>query len=55
MGMLTLLQDDLDKAAGFITYNGQAFDLPLLENRYVVALKKRMSLSSSPNLDLLHF
>jgi len=54
MGMLTLLQDDLDKAAGFVTYNGQAFDLPLLENRYVVALKKRMSLSSSPNLDLLH-
>jgi hypothetical protein len=54
MGMLTLLQDDLEKAAGFVTYNGQAFDLPLLENRYVVALKKRLSLVASPNLDLLH-
>jgi uncharacterized protein YprB with RNaseH-like and TPR domain len=54
MGMLTLLQDDLEKAAGFVTYNGQAFDLPLLENRYVISLKKRLSLVASPNLDLLH-
>jgi uncharacterized protein YprB with RNaseH-like and TPR domain len=54
MSMLSLLQEDLEKATGFVTYNGQAFDLPLLENRYVVALKRRMSLVSGPNLDLLH-
>ena len=54
MGMLDLLHEDLQRAAGYVTYNGQAFDLPLLENRYVVALKRRLSLVSSPNLDLLH-
>ena len=54
MGMLSLLQEDLDWAAGYVTYNGQAFDLPLLENRYVLSLKRKMSLVSAPNLDLLH-
>jgi len=54
MGMLVLLQEELEKAAGFVTYNGQAFDLPLLENRYVVALRRRIPLVSGPNLDLLH-
>lgn len=54
MGMLDLLQEDIDKASGFVTYNGQAFDLPLLENRYIIALKRRIPLLSSPNLDLLH-
>ena len=31
MGMLDLLQEDLQRAAGYVTYNGQAFDLPVME------------------------
>ncbi len=54
MSMLDLLKGDIEKTSGFVTYNGQAFDLPLLENRYIIALKERMSLLSSPGLDLLH-
>jgi len=54
MGMLELLQGDIEKSAGFVTYNGQAFDLPILENRYIIALKRQIPLLSNPNLDLLH-
>jgi uncharacterized protein YprB with RNaseH-like and TPR domain len=54
MGMLDLLQGDIEKSAGFVTYNGQAFDLPILENRYIIALRRQVPLLSSPNLDLLH-
>jgi uncharacterized protein YprB with RNaseH-like and TPR domain len=54
MGMLDLLQSDIEKSAGFVTYNGQAFDLPILENRYIIALRRQIPLLSSPNLDLLH-
>jgi uncharacterized protein YprB with RNaseH-like and TPR domain len=53
-GMLDLLQSDLESASGFVTYNGAAFDLPLLESRYTIALRRRLSLLSSPHLDLLH-
>jgi uncharacterized protein YprB with RNaseH-like and TPR domain len=54
MGMLDILQGDIEKSAGFVTYNGQAFDLPILENRYIIALRRHVPLLSSPNLDLLH-
>jgi uncharacterized protein YprB with RNaseH-like and TPR domain len=54
MGMLHALQEDIEKASGFVTYNGQAFDLPILENRYIIALREHVPLISSPNLDLLH-
>ncbi len=54
MGMLDLLLGDIEKSAGFVTYNGQAFDLPILENRYIIALRQQIPLLSSPNLDLLH-
>ncbi|MCK5646791.1 MAG: ribonuclease H-like domain-containing protein [Anaerolineales bacterium] len=53
-GMLDLLQNDLESASGFVTYNGAAFDLPLLESRYTIALRRRLSLTPSPHLDLLH-
>lgn len=53
-GMLDLLQSDLESASGFVTYNGAAFDLPLLESRYTIALRRRLSLMPSPHLDLLH-
>ena len=51
--MLTALQEDLEDAAGFVTFNGRIFDLPLLEMRYGIGLRKRWSLSAWPHLDLL--
>lgn len=51
--MLAALREDLKESVGFVTFNGQVFDLPLLEARYVVGLKERLSLGSCANLDLL--
>lgn len=53
-GMLHALQGDIEVAAGFVSYNGRAFDLPLLEMRYMLGLRRHWSLSSWPQLDLLH-
>lgn len=53
-GMLELLQEDLESASGFVTYNGRSFDLPILESRYTIALRRKLVLASSPHLDLLH-
>jgi uncharacterized protein YprB with RNaseH-like and TPR domain len=51
--MLEALQQDLEEASGFVTFNGRAFDIPLLEMRYVVGLQRQWSLSSVPHFDLL--
>ncbi|UCF60454.1 MAG: ribonuclease H-like domain-containing protein [Anaerolineaceae bacterium] len=53
-GMLTALQGDLESAEGFVSYNGRAFDLPLLEMRYMLGLRHQWSLSTWPQFDLLH-
>ncbi|MEW6567523.1 MAG: ribonuclease H-like domain-containing protein [Chloroflexota bacterium] len=53
-GMLQALQQDLEAVAGFVTFNGQAFDLPLLEMRYLLGLRRHWSLTQWPHLDLLH-
>jgi uncharacterized protein len=52
--MLHALLEDLDRASGLVTFNGQAFDLPLLEARYVIGLRQRRRLLAAPHLDLLH-
>jgi uncharacterized protein YprB with RNaseH-like and TPR domain len=52
--MLHALLEDLDLASGLVTFNGQAFDLPLLESRYVIGLRQRRGLLAAPHLDLLH-
>lgn len=52
--MLEALRDDLGPAAGFVSFNGRAFDLPLLENRYTIALRDRWRLTRFPQLDLLY-
>ncbi len=51
--MLEALQSDLDEAGGFVTFNGRAFDLPLLEMRYRIGLRRDRPLSRLPHLDLL--
>lgn len=53
-GMLSALQGDLESAEGFVSYNGRAFDLPLLEMRYMLRLRHHWSLSTWPQFDLLH-
>lgn len=51
--MLTVLQESLGAAGGFVSYNGRAFDLPLLEMRYMLSLRSRVKLVDQPHLDLL--
>jgi uncharacterized protein YprB with RNaseH-like and TPR domain len=51
--LLYALQEDLESARGFVTFNGKAFDVPLIEMRYVIGLKRQWSLSSWPHFDLL--
>jgi uncharacterized protein YprB with RNaseH-like and TPR domain len=53
-GLLHALQADLELAAGFVSFNGRSFDLPLLELRYMMGLRRRWMLNSIPHLDLLH-
>jgi uncharacterized protein YprB with RNaseH-like and TPR domain len=53
-GMLSALQDDLEAIKGFVTFNGQTFDVPLLEMRYRVGLRQDWPLTGWPQLDLLH-
>ncbi|MCP4426870.1 MAG: hypothetical protein GY803_20470, partial [Chloroflexi bacterium] len=50
--MLTLLDDLLADKTGLVTFNGRTFDIPLLDNRY---LMNRMlsDLRERPHLDLL--
>lgn len=50
---LFALQEDLEAACGFVTFNGRAFDIPLLEMRYVIGLQRQWELSSLPHFDLL--
>jgi uncharacterized protein YprB with RNaseH-like and TPR domain len=51
--MLLALQEDLEPVGGFVTFNGQRFDMPLLEMRYVSGLRRRWRLTDLPQLDLL--
>jgi hypothetical protein len=53
-GMLHALQEDLEAAGGFVTFNGRAFDIPLLETRYQIGLRRRWRLSALPHFDLLY-
>jgi len=50
---LEALEEDLSDARLLITYNGKAFDLPLLETRFRMT-RRRSFLSTIPHLDLLH-
>jgi tetratricopeptide (TPR) repeat protein len=53
-GMLHALLEDLEPASGFVTFNGRAFDIPLLEMRYQLGLRRRWRLGAFPQLDLLY-
>ena len=51
--MLHWLGEQLDCADGFISFNGRAFDVPLIEMRYLMSLRERLALTTWPHLDLL--
>lgn len=51
--LLALLAERLPADAALVTFNGRAFDVPLLASRYVLA-RERSPVDALPNLDLLH-
>lgn len=51
--MLLGLQDSLTGAQALVTFNGKAFDIPLLQSRFVLA-RQRWPLAGAVHLDLLH-
>ncbi|HWI52350.1 MAG TPA: ribonuclease H-like domain-containing protein [Symbiobacteriaceae bacterium] len=51
--MLEALAADLAKFDLLVSFNGKAFDWPLMETRYRLA-RRRVPLSGAPHLDLLH-
>ena len=52
--MLLALQESLGRGAAFVTFNGRAFDLPLLDMRYQIAVRQAAGLTGWPHLDLLY-
>jgi hypothetical protein len=50
--MLALLRERIATASVLVTYNGKAFDMPLLAGRYV--MNHLPALPARPHLDLLH-
>ncbi|HSM58500.1 MAG TPA: ribonuclease H-like domain-containing protein [Candidatus Sulfomarinibacteraceae bacterium] len=50
--MLLMLDELLQERAGLVTFNGQSFDLPLLESRFLLN-RMPLSLREWPHLDLL--
>jgi uncharacterized protein YprB with RNaseH-like and TPR domain len=50
--MLNQLVEDLAASAGWVTFNGRTFDLPILETRLTLN-RQRGALGERPNLDLL--
>jgi uncharacterized protein YprB with RNaseH-like and TPR domain len=51
---LLALGEDLDQGEGLVSFNGRAFDVPLLEMRYMLGLRRHWPLNTWPQLDLLH-
>jgi tetratricopeptide (TPR) repeat protein len=51
--MLLGLQESLAGAQALVTFNGKAFDIPLLQSRFVLA-RQRWPLAGAIHLDLLH-
>lgn len=51
--LLSALNELLDKFENVVTYNGKSFDLPLMENRFIMSGMK-MNLEDPAHLDLLY-
>lgn len=53
LALLYLVQSELSRFRSFISFNGKAFDWPLLQNRFVYH-RLKLELIDPPHLDLLH-
>jgi uncharacterized protein YprB with RNaseH-like and TPR domain len=51
--LVSVLEETLAPLSGIVSFNGKAFDVPLLESRFILT-RRRFPLSSAPHLDLLH-
>jgi uncharacterized protein YprB with RNaseH-like and TPR domain len=51
--MLHYLQTHIDAVNGFISFNGRVFDLPLMEMRFRMGLRRRLPITTWPHFDLL--
>ncbi|MEA1939129.1 MAG: ribonuclease H-like domain-containing protein [Candidatus Caldatribacteriota bacterium] len=51
--LLSALNELLDKFESVVTYNGKSFDLPLMENRFIMS-EMKMNLEEPTHLDLLY-
>jgi hypothetical protein len=51
--LLHALEEDLGDFSSIVTYNGKAFDIPLLDTRFRLN-RSRFALGEVPHLDLLH-
>jgi uncharacterized protein YprB with RNaseH-like and TPR domain len=51
--LVSVVEETLLPLSGIVSFNGKAFDVPLLETRFVLS-RRRFPLSSAPHLDLLH-
>lgn len=51
--VLYRIAEELERGSAVITYNGKAYDLPLLETRYRLA-RSAVPFASMPHVDLLH-
>ncbi len=50
--LIALVDQTSSSLSGIVSFNGKAFDVPLLESRFVMS-RQRFPLSSAPHLDLL--
>ena len=51
--MLGAFAQDCNPLAGWVSFNGKAFDLPMIDSRYRMAHRRRFDLIARPHLDLL--
>ena len=51
--LISLLGETVTPLSGIVSFNGKAFDVPLLEGRFIMS-RRRFPLSAAPHLDLLH-
>ena len=50
--LIALLEEMLEPLSGIVSFNGKAFDVPMLETRFIMS-RQRFPLSGVPHLDLL--
>lgn len=51
-GLIALVERTIGRLSGIVSFNGKAFDVPVLESRFIMS-RRRFPLSGAPHLDLL--